>query len=582
MASVYFDPAVGGDGSTVTDDANPTTGLANGGHRARFVPALAQVVAVAANTVTEANDAAASAAASAASAVASAASAATALNAPGTQATSTSTLTVGTGSKSLTLEQTGKNFVVGQYVQIVNSTTVWMVGLITAFNSGTGAMTVNVTYNGSGSSASSWTITPATPPVQPTSVLTPTNVTPASGATVFTRSFVGSEFLAIYGTIAALQIQVSTTTDFTSPVYSSGDQATGSTTFSAPAGSIANSTSYYWRIRYKDALGNYSAWSTPTQFTTGAYFEKYIATPAATPAAVGDSFEGGYYAGLIWNQVTKSSTSTTIGTGSKTFTVTTDQETTPLFYLGQTLEVRSRANPDNKMIGTVTGAGQTTLIINVTSVVGSGTFTDWSVMSRYRVIVSPKASGENSSIAIKNANTALPTAAQVVADGFAATAAMVADGNSTTYPAAWWAKDRTIGGYSDWYVPSRDELEILYRVFKPDTNSPSTSRGSTSSYDYKLDGSYADATTSNGENLNSSPQGAAYTGSIPAQTSLTAWRVSGSEAMDGTGGAYLAATPITSSTHWTHRFNDSAGYGAQISDSMTTGRRLRVVRRSII
>lgn len=47
MAQVYFDPAVGGNGTTVTDDANPTTGLANGGHRTRFVPALAQVVAVA-------------------------------------------------------------------------------------------------------------------------------------------------------------------------------------------------------------------------------------------------------------------------------------------------------------------------------------------------------------------------------------------------------------------------------------------------------------------------------------------------------------------------------------------------------
>jgi len=47
MSSVYFDPAVGGDGSTVTDDSSPTTGLAAGGHRARFVPALAQLVAVA-------------------------------------------------------------------------------------------------------------------------------------------------------------------------------------------------------------------------------------------------------------------------------------------------------------------------------------------------------------------------------------------------------------------------------------------------------------------------------------------------------------------------------------------------------
>ena len=51
--SVTFLESVGGDGSTVTDDTNPTTGLANGGHRKRFVPALSQVVAVAGNTVNQ-------------------------------------------------------------------------------------------------------------------------------------------------------------------------------------------------------------------------------------------------------------------------------------------------------------------------------------------------------------------------------------------------------------------------------------------------------------------------------------------------------------------------------------------------
>lgn len=160
MGSVYFDPAVGGDGSTVTDDANATTGLANGGHRIRFVPALSQVVAIA-------QDAASNAAASAASAENSLASAVLALNSPGTQATSTTSLAVGLGSKSLTLAQTGKAFVVGQYVEIVNSTTAWMVGLITAFTPGTGAMTVNVTNTGGSGTLASWTISPTTPPELP-------------------------------------------------------------------------------------------------------------------------------------------------------------------------------------------------------------------------------------------------------------------------------------------------------------------------------------------------------------------------------------------------------------------------------
>lgn len=56
LDSVTFLESVGGDGSTVTGGADPTTGLANGGHRKRFVNALAQVVAVAQHIVETAED----------------------------------------------------------------------------------------------------------------------------------------------------------------------------------------------------------------------------------------------------------------------------------------------------------------------------------------------------------------------------------------------------------------------------------------------------------------------------------------------------------------------------------------------
>lgn len=49
MTSVTFPTALGGDGSTVSDDANPTTGLRNAGYKTRFVPALQQFVAIANN-----------------------------------------------------------------------------------------------------------------------------------------------------------------------------------------------------------------------------------------------------------------------------------------------------------------------------------------------------------------------------------------------------------------------------------------------------------------------------------------------------------------------------------------------------
>lgn len=87
--------------------------------------------------------------------------AATAINAPGTSATSTTSLTIGTGSKSLTLAQTGKAFAVGQDVVIARTSAPVnrMIGVITAFDAGSGAMTVNVTdTEGSGGPFTDWTI----------------------------------------------------------------------------------------------------------------------------------------------------------------------------------------------------------------------------------------------------------------------------------------------------------------------------------------------------------------------------------------------------------------------------------------
>lgn len=133
MTSVYFDPALGGDGSTVSDDADPTTGLKKGGHRTRFALALNQMIAMIGFSKTQAT--------------AAAASAASALNAPGTSATSVTSLSVATGNQVLTLAQLGKSFALGQYVSISRTSapsTNRMTGTITAFNAGTGAMTVNV------------------------------------------------------------------------------------------------------------------------------------------------------------------------------------------------------------------------------------------------------------------------------------------------------------------------------------------------------------------------------------------------------------------------------------------------------
>ena len=97
--------------------------------------------------------------AAAVSAFLAASSAASAVNAPGTSATSTTSLTIGTGSKSLTIE-TGKQFTIGQTVVIAYTTTPanYMVGQITAFTSGSGAMTVNVTSTGGSGTFAAWSV----------------------------------------------------------------------------------------------------------------------------------------------------------------------------------------------------------------------------------------------------------------------------------------------------------------------------------------------------------------------------------------------------------------------------------------
>jgi hypothetical protein len=76
--SVTFSTAIGGDGSTVTDDDNATTGLRDGGWRTRFVPCFTNQVSIANYVVTKAGEAAASQTAAATSATSASTSASTA------------------------------------------------------------------------------------------------------------------------------------------------------------------------------------------------------------------------------------------------------------------------------------------------------------------------------------------------------------------------------------------------------------------------------------------------------------------------------------------------------------------------
>ena len=74
-------------------------------------------------------------------------------------ATSTTSLTVGTGSKSLTIE-TGKNFQIGQSIRVASTASPanYMDGQVTAHNNVSGALTVNVLTIGGAGTIAAWTV----------------------------------------------------------------------------------------------------------------------------------------------------------------------------------------------------------------------------------------------------------------------------------------------------------------------------------------------------------------------------------------------------------------------------------------
>lgn len=122
MSTVTVPTALGGSGIVYSDDGTGVRDMRDGGHRQWLLPMVGEQIAAAQVAV----DAASST-----------------LGAASTQATSTTSLAIGTGSKALTV-QTGKNFLIGMPVRIAYSETAYMDGEVSAYTSGTGALTVLV------------------------------------------------------------------------------------------------------------------------------------------------------------------------------------------------------------------------------------------------------------------------------------------------------------------------------------------------------------------------------------------------------------------------------------------------------
>lgn len=150
----------------------------------------------------------------------------TAVNAPGTSATSTSSVLIGTGSKSLTI-QTGKSIVVGMWVVIANTANPanYMVGNVTSYDSGTGALGVNVTQVGGSGTLSAWTVSLTAPPASG-------QYLPLTGGAIVTNSASDALRITQTGTGNALLVEDSANPDSTPFVINKdGRVSVGSTTY---------------------------------------------------------------------------------------------------------------------------------------------------------------------------------------------------------------------------------------------------------------------------------------------------------------------------------------------------------------
>ena len=136
-------------------------------------------------------------------------------------------------------------------------------------------------------------------------------------------------------------------------------------------------------------------------------------------------------------------------------------------------------------------------------------------------------------------------------DGAENTAVIMED--AYWHPAAEFCEFLSIGGYTDWYLPARYELDIAYDNLKPTTTSNSTNHGANP---YSVPGSETNRTAG-----------------APAQTTVAAFRSGGAEA-------------FVSNIHWSsteatalHARVVSFGNGIGAQGNKTTAYRLRAFRK---
>ena len=175
----------------------------------------------------------------------------------------------------------------------------------------------------------------------------------------------------------------------------------------------------------------------------------------------------------------------------------------------------------------------------------------------HALIVAPRATGATGTGYTLTTNLAWKTTNTTTAgttsdfDGAANTAAMVTAGIAD-HPAANFCVGLSIGGFTDWYLPARYELDIAYFNLKPGTTANSTSWGS---------------------NIYSVPRrDINNTATYPAQTALTAFNTT-AEAF--VADLHWSSTDACAPGGWVFNF----GLGSQGGANRTFNYRVRAFRR---
>jgi hypothetical protein len=167
----------------------------------------------------------------------------------------------------------------------------------------------------------------------------------------------------------------------------------------------------------------------------------------------------------------------------------------------------------------------------------------------YYLIVGPKATAQ---ISLRWKTTATETVGtDSIIDGPLNTNNM----NDASHPAAQFCKGLRIGGFSDWYMPAINELEICYHNLKPSTTTNATNTGANP---------YSVPTRTNN-----------YTTTNPQQTSAVVFQTGGDEAF--TAGSYWSSTQQASVV--ANAFIIALGNGSQTVLAKNNSRLLRAVRR---